>query len=80
MNKVLLRVLQTILRSLIGSLNYERLSLLVEDANQAAWSGEEKRAWVAREALKMGLAMRTALLNLAIETAVVVLKSKLERS
>lgn len=79
MNKILLRVLQTILHALIGALNYERLSLLVEDASQSALSGEEKRAWVAQEARKMGMAVRTALLNLAIEAAVNVLNSKFER-
>ena len=70
MKTFLLAALQTILRSLIGALNYERIKLLVVDAEREPLSGVEKRALVTQEARSLGLAIGTALLNLAIETAV----------
>lgn len=70
MNRFLLSALQTIVRALIGSLNYERVKLLVSDAEQSQLTGDEKRALVAQEARSIGLAVGYALLNLAIETAV----------
>lgn len=70
MKSVLLVALQTIIRALVGALNYERIKLLVADAEQPALSGEQKRALVLEEAKSIGLAIGTALLNLAIETAV----------
>ena len=76
MKTFLLAALQTILRSLIGALNYERIKLLVVDAEREPLSGAEKRALVIQEARSLGLAIGTALLNLAIETAVNSLRSK----
>lgn len=76
MKSFLLAALQTILRSLVGALNYERIKLLVADAEQEPLSGAEKRALVAQEAQSLGLAIGTAMLNLAIETAVNSLRSK----
>ena len=70
MKSFLLAALQTILRSLVGALNYERIKLLVIDAEREPMSGVEKRALVIQEARKLGLAVCAALLNLAIETAV----------
>ena len=70
MKSFLLAALQTILRSLVGALNYERIKLLVIDAEREPMSGVEKRALVIQEARKLGLAVGAALLNLAIETAV----------
>ena len=70
MKTFLLAALQTILRSLIGALNYERIKLLVIDAEREPLTGAEKRALVTQEAQSLGLAAGTALLNLAIETAV----------
>lgn len=70
MKSFLLAALQTILRSLIGTLNYERIKLLVVDAEQEPLSGTEKRALVLREAKTLGLEIGVALLNPAIETAV----------
>lgn len=70
MKSFLLAALQTILRSLVGALNYERIKLLVIDAESESLTGEEKRAFVLQEARTIGLAIGTALLNLAIETAV----------
>ena len=76
MKTFLLAALQTILRSLIGALNYERIKLLVMDAEREPLTGSEKRALVTQEARSLGLAVGTALLNLAIETAVNSLRSK----
>ena len=70
MKSFLLAALQTILRSLVGALNYERIKLLVVDAEREPLTGAEKRALVAQETRSLGLAIGTALLNLAIETAV----------
>ena len=70
MKSFLLAALQTILRSLVGALNYERIKLLVIDAEREPLTGTEKRAFVIQEARTIGLAIGTALLNLAIETAV----------
>jgi len=70
MKSFLLAALQTILRSLVGALNYERIKLLVIDAEREPLTGAEKRAFVLQEARTIGLAIGTALLNLAIESAV----------
>jgi len=70
MKTFLLAALQTLLKALIGALNYEQIIELVNDAEREPMTGDEKRAWVIQEARKLGLAVGTALLNLAIETAV----------
>lgn len=70
MKSFLLAALQTILRSLVGALNYERIKLLVIDAEREPLTGAEKRALVVQEARTLGIAVSTALLNLAIESAV----------
>lgn len=76
MNRVLFGLLQSLVRTIIGALNYERVALLVEDAEQSGLDGETKRAMVLEEAKTVSLAIGNALLNLAIETAVNALKSK----
>lgn len=70
MKSFLLAALQTILRSLVGALNYERIKLLVIDAEREPLTGAEKRALVVQEARTLGIAVSTALLNLAIESIV----------
>jgi len=70
MKPFLLAALQTIHRALIGALNYERVKLLVNDVEREPLTGAEKRALVIQESRSLGLAVGTALLNLAIETAV----------
>lgn len=76
MNKILISLLQTILRTLIGALNYDRIRLLVEKAETTGMSGDVKRAMVLEEARSIGLAIGQALLNLAVEGAVNALKNK----
>lgn len=76
MNKVLFGLLQSIVRAIVGALNYERIVLLVQDADQSGLDGDIKRAMVLEEARSVGLAIGVSLLNLAIETAVNALKSK----
>ena len=70
MKTFLLAALQTLLKALIGALNYEQIKELVNDADREPMTGDEKRAWVIQEARTLGLAIGNALLNLAIETAV----------
>lgn len=76
MNKVLMGLLQSIVRAIIGALNYEQVYLLVDSANQTGLDSETKRAMVLEDAKVVSLAVGNALLNLAIETAVNVLKNK----
>lgn len=70
MNALLFSALQTILKAIIGSLNYERVKGLVNRMDSTELSGDEKRAAVVQEARTIGLAVGYALLNLAIEVAV----------
>lgn len=70
MNTLLFSALQTILKAIMGSLNYERIKGLVDRMDSTDLSGDEKRAAVVQEARTIGLAVGYALLNLAIEVAV----------
>lgn len=70
MTTLWLYTLQTVIQALVGSFNYERVKALVENADTTALTGAEKRAAVIQEARTVGLAVGTALLNLAIEVAV----------
>lgn len=76
MNSLLFLTLQTIIKALVGSLNYERIKALVTDTDATQLSGDDKRALVVQEARNVGLAVGYALLNLAIEVAVNSLRSK----
>lgn len=70
MKAFLLASLQTIIKALVGALNYEQIKELVNGAESEPLTGAEKRAFVLQEARTIGLAIGTALLNLAIESAV----------
>lgn len=76
MNRVLFGLLQSIVRAIVGALNYERVYLLVDSANKTGLDSETKRAMVLEDAKVVSLAVGDALLNLAVETAVNALKSK----
>ena len=76
MNALLFSALQTILKAIIGSLNYESVQMLVKRMDSTELSGDEKRAVVVQEARTIGLAVGYALLNLAIEVAVNSLRSR----
>lgn len=76
MNSLLFLTLQTIIKALVGSLNYERIKALVTDTDATSLSGDDKRALVVQEARNVGLAVGYALLNLAIEVAVNSLRSR----
>jgi hypothetical protein len=76
MNSILFYTLQTVIKALVGSLNYERIKALVDQWDSAEMTGDEKRAAVVLEARTVGLAVGTALLNLAIEVAVNSLRAK----
>ena len=70
MNKILLITLQTIIRALIGALNYERIKLAVLNLESSELTGEQKRQLVIDGAKPVIEAVGRALVNLAIETAV----------
>jgi len=76
MKPFLLAALQTILRALIGALNYERVKMAVESLESRDLSGEEKRTIVLNEAASVIEVVGKALVNLAIEAAVNSLRSK----
>lgn len=74
MNSFLLSALQTIVRTLIGALNYERIKNTVLNLESQALTGEEKRKIVLDEAASVIEVCGKALVNLAIETAVTSLR------
>ena len=76
MNSLLFKALQTILRTLIGSLNYERIKVTVQTLDRTDLSGSEKRDAVIQEAKPIIAAVGLALVNLAIEVAVNTIRSK----
>lgn len=76
MNRLLIHALQTIMRTLIGSDNYQHLTQLVEITENTELHGKEKRERVIEEAQQIGLSVGTALLNLAIEVAVTALRNR----
>jgi hypothetical protein len=76
MKGFLVVALQTIVRTLVGALNYERVKVLVTDLESTELSGPQKRARVIAECQSVALAIGVSLLNLAIETAVASIKVK----
>lgn len=76
MSSLLFSALQTILRTLIGSLNYERIKVTVQTLDRTDLSGAEKRDAVIEEAKPVIAAVGLALVNLAIEVAVNTIRSK----
>ena len=70
MNAFLLVVLQTIVKTLVGSVQYEQIKNMVLGAELSGLSGADKRQRVLEEVRNIGMEIGTALLNLAIETAV----------
>lgn len=76
MSSLLFSALQTILRTLIGSLNYERIKQTVQTLDRTDLSGSEKREAVIEEAKPVIAAVGLALVNLAIEVAVNTIRSK----
>lgn len=76
MNKLLLLTLQTIVRSLIGALNYERIKTTVLNLESKTLSGEQKKQIVLDEAALVMDAVGRDLVSLAIKTAVLMVRSK----
>jgi hypothetical protein len=76
MKSFLVAALQTIVRTLVGALNYERVKLLVDDLEKTDLTGTQKRARVIAECQPAAIAIGVSLLNLAIETAVASIKVK----
>ena len=76
MNKLLLLTLQTIVRSLIGALNYERIKTTVLNLESQTLSGEQKKQIVLDEAALVLDVVGRDLVSLAIKTAVLMVRSK----
>lgn len=76
MNRFLLSALQTIVRALIGSLNYERIKTIVLSVESQALSGDEKKQIVLNETANVIEVCGKALVNLAIETAVTAMRNQ----
>lgn len=60
MNSLLFLTLQTIIKALVGSLNYERIKALVTDTDATSLSGDDKRALVVQEARRFSGRLCTA--------------------
>lgn len=75
MNSIWIKLLETAVKALIGSLNYEQIRDVVFDVNSSELlTGEQKRMFVIKQLKDSAIAIGNALLNLAIE--VVVVKAK----
>ena len=64
MNTLWIKALETLIQAMAGRVNYQDVKKLVEQLNDSALSGDEKRELVIDEARAMGIAMASALLNL----------------
>ena len=79
MKTIWFSILQTIIKSLIGSLDYERIKLLVMDLEKTeltGLTGAQKREQVIAACQHIAVSVGAALLNLAIEIAVNSLRVK----
>ncbi|GEM_PF-4401166 len=69
-------LLQSIIKWLVGGAFFDDVKVLVKRAFDANISGEQKKEAVRQQLLMMGYRVSDFLINLAIESAVYVLKSK----
>lgn len=76
MKSLWIAALQTIVRSLVGALNYERIKQLVVTMQDTNLSGPEKRAKVWEDCQSIAFVVGAALVNLAIEVAVNSIKDR----
>lgn len=76
LNKLLFTALQTIIKALVGALNYERIKQFVVTVQSTELSGPEKRAKVLEDCQAIAVVVGTALVNLAIEIAVNAIKDR----
>lgn len=76
MKTLLFIALQTIVRALIGALNYERIKTTVLNLESQELSGDEKKQLVLNEAASVIEVVGKALVNLAIETAVTAMRNQ----
>ncbi|MCU0807946.1 MAG: hypothetical protein MUC53_08410 [Candidatus Contendobacter sp.] len=70
MQTLWIKALETLVQAIAGRMNYQNIKGLVEQINDSALSGDEKRDLVIDEARAMGVAIASAMLNLLIEVAV----------
>lgn len=76
MNSIWIKLLETAIKAMIGSLNYEQIRDVVFDVNSSELlTGEQKRMFVIKQLKDSAIAIGNALLNLAIEVAVVKVKA-----
>ncbi len=76
MNTLLMAALQRIVIALVGSFNYAKIKDLVLDMEREDLTGTEKRDRVLAECKNIAYVVGGALVNLAIESAVVALRNK----
>ncbi len=76
MKAFLVAALQTIVRALVGALNYERVALLVHDLEASGLTGTQKKARVVSECQSIALEIGVGLLNLTIEAVVAAINVK----
>ena len=76
MKTIWFAILQTIIKSLIGSLDYGRIKQLVMEWEETDLTGAQKRERVIESCQHIAVSVGAALLNLAIEIAVNSLKAK----
>ncbi len=76
MKPILLAALNRIIGVLIGSFNYSKIRDLVDEMERTDLTGTEKRHRVWLECQNIAYVVGTALVNLAIESAVVALRDK----
>lgn len=76
MNKYLLAALQIIVKSLITSLNYERLKFLILNVESSDLSGEDKKQLVLKEAASIIEEVGRDFVSLAIKAIVVYLRNR----
>jgi len=76
-NGVKIMLLDRVVKWLVGGDLMNTVKQLVSIANEKEWSGEEKRKYVQQEVVKFISNASMFLVNLAIEVAVVIMKSRM---
>ena len=76
MRTVWLLALQTIIKTLVGSLDYERIKLAVIRLSDADISGTDKKQIVLSEFAYVAEAIGRDLLSIAIKTAVLMMRNR----
>jgi uncharacterized protein YwlG (UPF0340 family) len=75
MKALLMAALQTIVRSLVGSIDYERIKLAVIGLSNNELSGTDKKQIVMNEFAYVAEAVGRDLLSIAVKTAVLMMRN-----